>query len=131
LRIARSIPASALDELSDEDEDTGPTGEERDDERNITKYNVSFVTPIPNFLRSYWGFPQYSWFHVIFVLGCMYVGMLLTDWQIFSHTRNDAYEQGIAIGSSATSMWMRVISSWLCIALYAWSLIAPVLMPDR
>ncbi|CAD6928875.1 unnamed protein product [Tilletia caries] len=24
-------------------------------------------------------------------------------------------------------MWMRVVSSWLCIAIYTWSLIAPVL----
>jgi hypothetical protein len=23
---------------------------------------------------------QYSWFHLIFVLGAMYVAMLLTDW---------------------------------------------------
>ena len=23
---------------------------------------------------------QYSWFHIIFVLGAMYVAMLLTDW---------------------------------------------------
>ena len=28
-------------------------------------------------------------------------------------------------------MWMRVVSSWLCILLYTWSLLAPVLMPDR
>ena len=23
---------------------------------------------------------QYSWFHVIFIIGAMYVAMLLTDW---------------------------------------------------
>ena len=26
---------------------------------------------------------QYSWFHIIFVLGAMYVAMLLTDWYEF------------------------------------------------
>lgn len=37
---AGAIPASALDE-DDEDEDAGPAGDERDDERTGTRYNVS------------------------------------------------------------------------------------------
>jgi hypothetical protein len=28
-------------------------------------------------------------------------------------------------------MWMRIVSSWICVALYLWSLFAPVLLPDR
>jgi len=28
-------------------------------------------------------------------------------------------------------MWMRVVSSWLCMLLYIWSLLAPVIMPAR
>lgn len=28
---------------------------------------------------------QYSWFHIIFVLGAMYVAMLLTDWYEYHH----------------------------------------------
>jgi len=28
---------------------------------------------------------QYSWFHIIFVLGAMYVAMLLTDWYEYMH----------------------------------------------
>lgn len=37
----------------------------------------------------------------------------------------------VYIGRSEHAMWMRVVSSWLCIALYLWSLYAPVLLPDR
>lgn len=40
---AGAIPASALDE-EEEDEDSGPTGEERDDERSGTRYNVFYPT---------------------------------------------------------------------------------------
>ena len=36
----RAIPASALDE-EEEDEDDEPVGETRDDERTGTRYNVS------------------------------------------------------------------------------------------
>ncbi|KAG8687975.1 hypothetical protein FRC09_013177 [Ceratobasidium sp. 395] len=110
---AGAIPASALDE-DDEDED-GPAGDERDDERTGTRYN-------------------YSWFHIIFVMGSMYVGMLLTDWNVVS-TRplpdNPDPNQDVYIGRSETAMWMRVVSSWVCILLYIWSLVAPVFMPDR
>ncbi|PSR71372.1 hypothetical protein PHLCEN_2v12748 [Hermanssonia centrifuga] len=60
---AGAIPASALEEEQDEDEDEGPVGEHRDDERSGTRYN-------------------YSWFHIIFAIGAMYVAMLLTDWYV-------------------------------------------------
>lgn len=33
-----------------------------------------------------------------------------------------ADEMDVYIGRSETTMWMRVISSWLCYALYSWSL---------
>jgi hypothetical protein len=41
-------------------------------------------------------------------------------------TGSDVY-----IGRSEVAMWMRVVSSWVCMLLYIWSLIAPVVMPDR
>lgn len=39
--------------------------------------------------------------------------------------------QDLYIGRSEVAMWMRVVSSWVCMLLYIWSLWAPVLMPDR
>lgn len=42
----------------------------------------------------------------------------------------DPSEDGIPIvhiGRSSTAMWMRVVSSWLCVGIYSWSLIAPVI----
>jgi hypothetical protein len=90
---------------------------------------------------------QYAWFHVIFAMAAMYVAMLLTDWFV-AHPplRNNALkasyrnfvkedkndpDQDVYIGRSVTAMWMRVVSSWVCMLLYIWSLIAPVVMPDR
>ncbi|KAG8984912.1 hypothetical protein FRB94_005434 [Tulasnella sp. JGI-2019a] len=112
---AGAIPASALDEddEQDSDDEQDVTGEERDDERTGTKYN-------------------YSWFHIIFVMGAMYVAELLTDWHVIrATTPTSEFEQDVYIGRSAVAMWMRVVSSWVCIALYGWSLLAPVVMPDR
>jgi len=108
---AGSIPASALDEDDDDDlDDEGPTGEDRDDERSSTKYN-------------------YSWFHVIFVMGAMYVAMLLTDWNVV-HDSGEG-ENPVYIGRSETAMWMRIVSSWISYLIYIWTLIAPLVLPGR
>lgn len=32
---------------------------------------------------------------------------------------------------NAGSMWVKVISSWLCLALYGWTLMAPIVLKDR
>ncbi len=37
----------------------------------------------------------------------------------------------VYIGRSEVAMWMRVVSGWICMFLYIWSLLAPVLLPDR
>ena len=34
---------------------------------------------------------KYSWFHIIFVLGAMYVAMLLTDWWVHQLRLNDSF----------------------------------------
>lgn len=96
---AGSLPASVLDEPEDE------PNEERDDERAGTKYN-------------------YSWFHVIFAIAAMYVAGLLTDWAIISTSPVSGLsdEPDVYIGRSEATMWMRIISAWICYAIYAWSL---------
>ena len=29
------------------------------------------------------------------------------------------------------SMWVKILSSWVCAGLYVWTLVAPILLPDR
>ncbi|KAL9941026.1 hypothetical protein V8E36_000514 [Tilletia maclaganii] len=123
---AGSIPASALDE-EDEDEDDdassvfgGRPRNQNDDERHGTRYN-------------------YAFFHLIFAIAACYVAMLLTDWRFVKLSTVDVPVDDVPagggpivfIGRSPTAMWMRVVSSWLCTGIYTWSLIAPVLLPDR
>ncbi|XP_055376848.1 probable serine incorporator isoform X2 [Condylostylus longicornis] len=68
----------------------------------------------------------YSWslFHVVFVTATLYVMMTLTNWyQPNSDIMN--------FNSNKASMWIKIISSWLCVGLYGWSLTAPIILPDR
>ncbi|XP_015782088.1 serine incorporator 3 isoform X2 [Tetranychus urticae] len=68
----------------------------------------------------------YSWsfFHFMFALATLYVMMTLTNW----------YKPDLKSGNlnqNEGSMWIKIISSWLCCLLYIWTLIAPIILPDR
>ena len=104
---AGSLPADALDDDDDESDDGGNGKGGNDDERHGTQYN-------------------YSLFHVIFFLGTCWVATLLTQ------SLDDVEMVGIApIGRSYWATWVKIVSSWVCYAVYGWSLLAPVILPDR
>ncbi|TGO68581.1 hypothetical protein BELL_0823g00040 [Botrytis elliptica] len=101
-----SLPADAL--LDDDDEsDSGNTA--KDDERTSTQYS-------------------YALFHVIFFLATTWVATLLT-------MNMDEYTDGntsfAPVGRTYWASWVKIISSWVCYGIYTWTLIAPVVLPDR
>jgi hypothetical protein len=67
---------------------------------------------------------NWSFFHVMFALATLYVMMTLTNW--FKPTADLT-----SFSSNEASVWMKIISSWLCVALYIWTLVAPCCLPDR
>ncbi|PRP77133.1 hypothetical protein PROFUN_14547 [Planoprotostelium fungivorum] len=70
---------------------------------------------------------NYSVFHLVFALGAMYVAMLMTDWATVHNPSNDS-----AMASSGTAaFWVKSASALVCFLLYSWTLIAPVVLPDR
>ncbi|KAF9977793.1 hypothetical protein BGZ73_004860 [Actinomortierella ambigua] len=104
-----ALPVSALDE-ADDDDDEGEF-DAKDDEKNGVQYN-------------------YSFFHVVFALAAMYISMVLTNWNTFSEVEAGS-DSLILIGQSWAAVWVKVVSSWICYGLYGFSLLAPVLFPDR
>ncbi|XP_035705371.1 probable serine incorporator isoform X2 [Folsomia candida] len=68
----------------------------------------------------------YSWsfFHVMFGLATLYVMMTLTNW----FTPNSSLQ---TLSANASSVWVKIVSSWICAGLYVWTLIAPIVLPDR
>ncbi|GAB0093049.1 hypothetical protein DMENIID0001_081010 [Sergentomyia squamirostris] len=68
----------------------------------------------------------YSWslFHVVFATATLYVMMTLTNW----YQPNSSLE---TLNANAASMWVKIVSSWLCLSLYTWSLVAPIVLSDR
>jgi len=102
-----ALPASALDDDSDDDDDSNARS--GDDEKGGTQYS-------------------YSFFHIIFVLATAWTATLLT----MSIEPGKGDEEGFTpVGRTYAASWVKIISAWVCYAIYAWTLIAPWLFPDR
>ncbi|XP_016485904.2 uncharacterized protein LOC107806293 [Nicotiana tabacum] len=67
---------------------------------------------------------SYSFFHLIFALASMYSAMLLSGWTSSS-------ESSDLIDVGWTSLWVRICTELVTAGLYIWSLVAPLLFPDR
>lgn len=58
----------------------------------------------------------------------MYLAMLMSDWNTISGGDDDTPP---IVDSGPASVWVKVVSGWLCLLLYGWTLVAPILLPDR
>uniref|UniRef100_A0A182Y6F6 Serine incorporator n=1 Tax=Anopheles stephensi TaxID=30069 RepID=A0A182Y6F6_ANOST len=68
----------------------------------------------------------YNWslFHVVFITATLYVMMTLTNW----YQPNSSLD---TMNANAASMWVKMVSSWMCVTLYGWTLVAPLVLTDR
>lgn len=74
---------------------------------------------------------SYSFFHLIFVLAALYLAMILTNWQHVSSSNSTDSSQPINVDYGMTAVWVKFASMCVVLVIYVWTLIAPVLFPDR
>ncbi|XP_061675237.1 serine incorporator 2 [Syngnathoides biaculeatus] len=67
---------------------------------------------------------NYSAFHFHLALASLYIMMTLTNWYLPDTSTHD-------MQSSKPAVWVKACSSWLGLGLYLWTLVAPLLFPDR
>ncbi|CAN9504105.1 unnamed protein product [Ophioblennius macclurei] len=67
---------------------------------------------------------SYSFFHFSLFLASLYIMMTLTNW----YKPDSDYK---AMETSMPAVWVKICSSWLGLALYLWTLVAPLVLPDR
>uniref|UniRef100_A0A8C7U9A7 Serine incorporator 1 n=1 Tax=Oncorhynchus mykiss TaxID=8022 RepID=A0A8C7U9A7_ONCMY len=94
------------------DEEVGGTGTERngpgrveDNERDMVQYS-------------------YSFFHFMLFLASLYIMMTLTNW----YSPDAEYN---AMTSKWPAVWVKISSSWVCLTLYVWTLVAPMILINR
>ncbi|XP_071804107.1 probable serine incorporator isoform X2 [Asterias amurensis] len=71
---------------------------------------------------------SYSFFHFMMFLASLYIMMTLTNW--FNPTAGDLADK-TSLTISPGAMWVKVSSSWVCVILYIWSLVAPIALKNR
>ncbi|KAI0014285.1 serine incorporator [Xylariaceae sp. FL0662B] len=103
-----SLPADAL--LSDDEEEDNSANTPHDDERTSTQYS-------------------YSVFHVIFFLATCWVATLLTGSVEGDKTSPDS--DFATVGRTYWASWVKIVSAWICYSLYIWTLVAPIVLPER
>ncbi|KAL4358747.1 hypothetical protein AHAS_Ahas08G0008300 [Arachis hypogaea] len=68
---------------------------------------------------------SYAFFHLIFSLASMYSAMLLTGWS------TSVGETRKLVDVGWPSVWVRIVTCWATALLYLWSLMAPIMFPER
>jgi hypothetical protein len=106
-----ALPASALDEDSDDDDEEGPHNR-NDDEKAHTQYN-------------------YALFHFIFMLATAWIATLLTQNIGADKHLHTGHEDFMPVGRTYWASWVKIVSSWVCYGIFGWTLMAPVILPDR
>ncbi|XP_034016825.1 serine incorporator 2 isoform X2 [Thalassophryne amazonica] len=67
---------------------------------------------------------SYCFFHLCLCLASVYIMMTLTNW----YQPDSNYE---AMQTSMPAVWVKICSSWLGLLIYLWTLVAPLIFPDR
>jgi len=75
---------------------------------------------------------NYSFFHLTFFLAALYLAMVLTNWSSAHWIDGSSdTDNAILVDQGMAAVWVKVISSWLTVVIYIWTMIAPICLPDR
>ncbi|XP_044069116.1 serine incorporator 1 [Siniperca chuatsi] len=98
-----AILAEGSSSLDLSEDSTGPR-RVKDNERDMVQYS-------------------YSFFHFMLFLASLYIMMTLTNWY--------SPDADYTVTSKWPAVWVKITSSWVCLALYIWTLVAPLILTNR
>lgn len=67
---------------------------------------------------------NYAFFHFMLFLASLYIMMTLTNW----YSPDADFK---TMTSKWPAVWVKITSSWVCLLLYLWTLVAPLVLTNR
>ncbi|KAJ3144331.1 Membrane protein tms1 [Geranomyces michiganensis] len=74
---------------------------------------------------------SYAFFHLVFALAAMYMAAVITNWTALKAVDAPTAPPDYSVNRGMASTWVKVATSWACFVVYGWTLVAPLLFPDR
>lgn len=74
---------------------------------------------------------SYSYFHFTFFLAAMYLTMVITNWKLLIENNSEQEKPTISVDQGEISVWVKIISAWLTLIMYIWTLLAPIIFTER
>jgi hypothetical protein len=75
---------------------------------------------------------QHIWaFHLILCVGAIYMAMLLTNWGSAVDSTEVSENPSGSVTRGKTAMWITILTQWVAVGMYVWTLVAPRLLPNR
>jgi len=110
------IMNAPLVENEDDDEEIGDIPQLGKEDRVSSEEAHVFPISVPTIL-----------FHVLMMFACAYYGVLLTNWgdASINSSTTDVFK------SNTFSFWVKIVAQWGCFILYTFSLVGPLIFPDR
>jgi len=100
--------------------DSSPYERQRDDEDDTDAEKGQKVWDNEEDAVAY----SYSFYHFMLCLASLYVMMTLTNW--FKPSSDMT-----TLNANMASVWVKIVSAWLSVGLYVWTLVAPAVLSDR
>jgi len=119
-RLGGSTTAAPEASVEDTEEGKPVGGVVVNEDADANETNESYDTTSPKSFNNSWKL------NAVMALVCCWYAMTLTGWGSIDK-RGDISNPD----AGDVSMWMLIVSQWIALLLYLWTLIAPSLFPDR
>jgi hypothetical protein len=65
------------------------------------------------------------------MLATAWIATLLTQNINADKNLHTGHEDFMPVGRTYWASWVKIVSSWVCYGIFGWTLMAPVILPDR
>jgi hypothetical protein len=73
---------------------------------------------------------NYTLYHIIFMLATAWIATLLTQ-NIGGDKAIPKPDDFVPVGRTYWASWVKIVCAWVCYGIFGWTLVAPVVLPER